>query len=166
MNLCIDWGNTRVKFAIFDGENLVKGFNCTAEEALVGIMDVVKTYSPERAIFSSVAQHPPELPVLLAEHTNLITLSSSTALPIINAYHSSETLGADRIALAVAAHHLYANASTLVISMGTAITYNFTQRTGTFRGGNITPGVHMRLQALHDYTQKLPSVSFDGDTLL
>lgn len=47
--------------------------------------------------------------------------------------------------------------------MGTAITYDFVNAQGQYLGGNIAPGIEMRLRALHDYTAKLPLVSAEGD---
>lgn len=166
MRLCIDWGNTRVKAAIFRENTLVSDYNFSEEEALTRLMGLVEEYKPDAAILSSVSNHPPELKALLQEHTRLLTLSSSTTLPIMNAYHSPETLGADRLALAVGAHHLFPEQNNLVISIGTAVTYNFIHKNRAFRGGNITPGMDLRFRSLHEYTDKLPLVNEQGELLL
>jgi len=166
MNLCIDWGNSRVKAALFQEENLLETHNFREDEALTSIMDLVEAHKPEAAIISSVANHPPELKALLQERAKVIVLNSDIMLPIINAYHSPGTLGADRIALAVAAHHFNPAVNNLVISIGTAITYNFVHKNKTFRGGAITPGIEMRFRALNEYTDKLPLVTAKGELLL
>lgn len=166
MRLCIDWGNTRVKAATFQDDQLVNEYNFSEEEALTRLMGIIEEYKPQAAILSSVANHPPELKVLLQEHTRFLTLNSQTSLPVMNAYHSPETLGADRLALAVAANNLYPDNNNLVISVGTAITYNFVHKNKAFRGGNITPGVEMRFRALHEYTDKLPLVSELGELVI
>jgi type III pantothenate kinase len=166
MRLCIDWGNTRVKAAIFQEEKLVKDYNFSEEEALTRLMELVEEHKPEAAILCSVSNHPPELKVLLQEHTQLVVLNSNTSLPIMNAYHSPDSLGADRLALAVAANNLYPQYNNLVISLGTAITYNFLPQNRAFRGGNITPGVELRFRALHEFTDRLPLVTVDGDLVL
>ncbi len=166
MRLCIDWGNTRVKAATFQDDRLVNEYNFSEEEALTRLMGIIEEYKPQATILSSVAHHPPELKVLLQEHTQFMTLSSQTSLPIMNAYHSPETLGADRLALAVAANNLYPDNNNLVISVGTAITYNFVHKNKAFRGGNITPGLDMRFRALHEYTDKLPLVSELGELVI
>jgi type III pantothenate kinase len=36
--------------------------------------------------------------------------------------------------------------------------YNFVTADGAFLGGNITPGIEMRLKAMHTFTAKLPLV--------
>lgn len=45
-----------------------------------------------------------------------------------------------------------------MVDAGTAVTYDFVTSDGTFRGGNITPGLKMRLDALHRYTARLPQL--------
>ena len=166
MRLCIDWGNTRVKTALFEADKIVREDNFTEEEALTCIMELAEHNRPEAAILCSVAQHPPELKALLQERTELVILNNHTLLPIMNAYHSPDTLGPDRLALAAGANHLYPGYSNLVISAGTAITYNFIHQNRTFRGGSISPGLDMRFKALHEYTDKLPLVSERGELLL
>lgn len=166
MRLCIDWGNTRVKAAVFNDDRLIQDYNFSEEEALTQLMALIETYQPQAAILASVTHHPPELKVLLQEKTRLVVLNAQTALPIMNAYHSPDTLGADRLALAVGANSQYPDHNNLVIGIGTAITYNFVHKNRAFRGGNITPGLHMRFRALHEYTDKLPLVDENGDLLL
>jgi len=166
MQLCIDWGNTRVKAALFQENKLVKDYNFSEEEALTGLIDIADSQQPQSAILSSVAHHPPELKVLLQEKTRLLVLNAQTPLPVMNAYHSPDTLGADRLALAIGANSEYPDANNLVISVGTAITYNFIHKNKTFRGGNITPGMEMRFRALNAYTDKLPLVEAQGEVVL
>ncbi|KAA5534740.1 type III pantothenate kinase [Taibaiella lutea] len=166
MRLCIDWGNSRIKAAIFQDEKIVKDYNFSEDEALTGIVGLMETHKPKAVILSAVANYPPELKMLLQDHAKLIILNSNTSLPIMNAYHSPDTLGADRLALAVAANHLFPQYDNLVISLGTAITYNFLPKNRAFRGGNITPGMEMRFKALHEFTDKLPLVAQQGDLVL
>ena len=83
----------------------------------------------------------------------------------MNAY-STDSLGNDRIPLAVAANLTYPGKNNLVISVGTCITYNFIQKTGIFRGGAISPGLRMRLKAMHAFTDKLPEVRLEGELVL
>ena len=52
----------------------------------------------------------------------------------------------------------------LVIDAGSAITIDFVGKDGKYNGGNIAPGIKMRLKALHEYTSRLPMVEKDGDT--
>src|SRR5690606_25187541 len=165
-NLCIDWGNTRVKAAIFSHDFLKVADNFSEEDALTGIIGLAQEYAPAAAIISSVAHHPPELEVLLKEHCPLVAFNTDTNLTIMNAYGSPETLGLDRLAIAVGINNRFRNEDALAISIGTAITYNFVQKNNIFRGGQISPGVRLRLRALHEFTDKLPLVSQEGSVPL
>ena len=54
--------------------------------------------------------------------------------------------------------------SLLVVDMGTAVTYDVVTADGRYLGGNIAPGVGMRLRALRSFTARLPEVNGYGDT--
>jgi len=83
-------------------------------------------------------------------------------LPIQIDYKEKEKLGSDRIAGVVAAKSIYPNDPVLVIDSGSCITYDFADATGVFKGGQISPGWQMRLQAMHHFTDALPLVKADG----
>jgi type III pantothenate kinase len=58
--------------------------------------------------------------------------------------------------LAAGAVLQFPNQDRLVIDAGTCITFDYTTADNVYLGGAIAPGIHMRYQALHDYTAKLP----------
>lgn len=167
INLGIDWGNSRVKACIFKNGKLDELFNFSEHEAYDEVTHIISEYVPNSAIICSVNRNSAEVESLLEERLQkVIKLNEHTPLPIMNAYSSPGTLGADRLALVVAAHSLFPDKNNLVISAGTCITYNFIQNTRTFRGGTISPGVRMRLKAMHEYTDGLPEVKLEGEALL
>jgi type III pantothenate kinase len=167
VNLCIDWGNTHVKAAIFDNDNLQKQFSLSPEAAPVKVAELMDAFKPVKAIMCSVVDHSDELAQMVKSRIkSFITLDGYTRVPINNAYLSSDTLGPDRLALVCGAHAAFPDKNNLVISLGTCITYNLMQKNKTFRGGAISPGMHMRLKAMHTFTDKLPEVGVDGDLLL
>ena len=84
----------------------------------------------------------------------MLEMTQRTAVPIGNAYLTPETLGVDRLAAAVGAVSQVGD-NCLIVDFGSAITIDVVEG-GVFRGGNISPGVEMRLRALHDYTKRLP----------
>lgn len=86
-------------------------------------------------------------------------LNHTISLPISLSYKTPHTLGADRIAAACGARHLFPKKKCLIIDIGTCITYDFISATGKFSGGAISPGRHLRFQALHLYTARLPLIS-------
>ena len=92
----------------------------------------------------------------------VLWLDSHTSLPVINLYETPETLGYDRMAAVVAAHDQFPGKDILVIDAGTCITYEFVDSLGQYHGGNISPGLWMRLKALHQFTGRLPLVHAEG----
>ena len=167
VNLCIDWGNTNVKAAIFDKDTLQKQFTFSPEEALEKITSIMNLYLPVKAIICQVGKRNDEVEnLVISKIKSTVILNGNTRLPIYNAYLTSDTLGPDRIALVCAAHILYPEKNNLVVSLGTCITYNFVQKNKTFRGGAISPGLQMRLNAMHTFTNKLPQIGMDGELVM
>lgn len=159
MNLVIDIGNTRTKFSVFHrGEVLI---TVPVDEMLPQHIEVLQNEHPglKKAILSSVKEYSPDLKAALHEKFDkFIELDSSTPLPVENLYESRETLGKDRIAAVVGAFDLFPGENLLVIDAGTAITFDIINEKGQFLGGNISPGIDMRFDALHKFTGKLPRV--------
>lgn len=70
-------------------------------------------------------------------------------------YAPKSSLGADRIANAVAAFHLY-HRDAIVVDLGTATTIEVVTREGNFLGGAIMPGLETMLASLKLATAQLP----------
>jgi type III pantothenate kinase len=90
----------------------------------------------------------------------LIHFTHKTAIPLKNLYGTPETLGCDRLAAAVGASALFPATNCMIIDCGTAITIDFVGQGGEFLGGNISPGLQTRFNALHTATGKLPLGQF------
>lgn len=167
VNLCIDWGNTNIKAAIFENDVLKKSCIIAPDKAMAEVSAMIEQHKPDKGILCSVAHHSEEFAFMLKERIKgFIVLTGHTRVPINNAYATPDTLGPDRLAMVVGAHAAHPDKNNLVVCLGTCVTYNLVQKTRTFRGGAISPGMHMRLKAMHDYTGKLPKVDVDGDLLL
>jgi type III pantothenate kinase len=93
----------------------------------------------------------------------LLRFSPSTPIPISNRYRTPETLGSDRLAAVIGASSLKPNTDLLIIDAGTCITYEVIDARGNYWGGNIAPGMQMRLRALHEFTARLPLVEAEGE---
>ena len=147
-----------MKFALFDGERMhEKG---SGIEALHQSLQE-NAGKVSRAIMASVADSLLAMELIRKFNIPLTVLSHQTPLPIGNLYKTPQTLGSDRLTLAVAAHRFFGGAPALVIGAGTCITYNFVHE-GNFIGGAISPGITMRFQALNHYTAKLPLVDWQS----
>lgn len=155
ISLIIDTGNTFHKIAVIKERTIL-------EERVVptlseGIIDeLCDSFAPARAIVSSTRSDAAKSVKLLKDRIEeVICLDSKTPLPIEVEY-DRERLGTDRIAAAVGAVAKYGTEqSMLIIDAGTAITFDFVE-CGVFKGGNISPGVDMRLEALAEKTATLP----------
>ncbi len=161
MQLIIDIGNSNSKFAVFNGNELIDFGQVTNEDTVVEMTEILNKYRQlDKAIFSSVRENPPFVRYI-KEHLTTLELSHTTPLPVKLNYKSPETLGRDRIAGAVGASSLYGN-PVLSIDAGTCITFDFVNENGEYQGGAISPGIDMRLKAMHQFTGKLPYVKFDA----
>lgn len=160
VTLCLDFGNTRLKYAVFHGRELqsVEILNDTEPATL---MHLLQQTQPQKTILSSVIHHPRELEQILAANSRFHLLSSRSNLPFSTPVSKPETIGADRLALAAGAIEFFPGGHRLVIGLGTCITYNLISRYDQFLGGGISPGMEMRLKSLKDYTARLPLVKAD-----
>lgn len=154
-NLIIDIGNSSTKLAVFESDNLLEKKSCKSgfEKSMQGL---ISAYSPTNAIVSSVREVDEDWLIKTKEQIPLIALSSATNLPLKILYSTPETLGSDRIAGAVEAHHRFPENNVLVIDSGTCITYDMVTINGEYLGGQISPGYTMRYRAMHHFTKRLP----------
>jgi type III pantothenate kinase len=155
--LCLDFGNTRKKAALFEGEKLAE-LVPLVDEKTETIQALVRKFQPQRSILASVVNHEPALEDFLRLNTGFLRLDHMAKLPFTTPVGKPETIGADRLALAAAAVTFHPGKNILVIALGTCITYNFINKFREFVGGSISPGMEMRLKALHHYTARLPLV--------
>lgn len=103
---------------------------------------------------------------LVTQGVDAREVSHDMPLPLELDYATPQTLGEDRIAAAVGAWSLFPGQNLLVVDMGTAVTYDVVGADGHFRGGNIAPGIGMRLRSLNSFTARLPKVGGYGETPL
>ena len=157
MIITIDFGNTLHKVGIFDGDELVR-LKQYDRLNLSKLKDLLAEYPQVRdGIASSVVHYPSGIKKFLQQNLHFfIELTYLTPLPLINNYTTPKTLGRDRIASAVAASRLFPGVPSLVVNAGTCITYDLVTDRNAYQGGAISPGLQMRLSAMHTFTRKLP----------
>lgn len=158
-NLTIDQGNSAAKMALWEGESLID----VCIEPHLSPIEVERFINRheaiDAAIYCSVACRGRDVIDWLRQKiAKVIRFSSNTPLPIAIDYATPNTLGADRVAAAVGAWQSFAGKPLLVVDAGTAVTYDAVSADGHFLGGNIAPGMSMRLEALHRFTARLPRV--------
>ena len=146
MNLTIDIGNTRSKWALFEGDQLVR----------CGYMD---EGLPCEGVQSTMvcASGDADLHALGLDEDRVQRLTAGMPLPIALDYATPETLGPDRIAAACGAQKVgNKGCPKLIIDAGTCITIDYLDAEGVYHGGAILPGIEMKFRALHTFTAKLP----------
>lgn len=156
MNLVIDAGNTKVKIAIFSKQQMIYNQSFAILHFKKEVDKVLSNYPCSLAIISSVNTIKKEDINFLETKIKVIFLNSKTPVPFLNAYHSPNTLGADRIALVANAAVKYPKKNVLIIDAGTCITYDFINENKVYCGGAISLGVSTRYKALNNYTANLP----------
>lgn len=166
MNLTIDQGNSSAKVSVFDGDDIVAvaRFDLLSISALARI---IKAYDVKAAAYSSVRRPDGRIIDLLKKKVKrFVYLDENTPLPVVIDYDTPHTLGHDRIAAAVGAATCAPGKNVLIVDAGTAVTLDIVSSDGHFLGGNISPGLHMRFEALNNYTSRLPLVDYTGEVPL
>ena len=155
MNAAIDFGNTQSKLGLFEGNNLVKTYVFSDDTLLRKQIDesnisqiIVSNVGKTRLLFVNQ----------LKEHFTVHVFSHKSHIPIYNQYGTPKTLGMDRLAGVIGANALFPNQASLVIDLGTCITYDFITKDKAYLGGGISPGMRLRSKAMNDYTANLPLI--------
>jgi len=128
---------------------LLSDSNVEISESVIGISSVVP-----RALDLLRASVPMENPVLIGGQLDL---------PFRMAYSTPETLGADRLAAAVAAWNRFGSVdrSVLVVDAGTAVNYEVVRASSVYLGGPIAPGLIPMRDALIGGTSRLPPIDLE-----
>ncbi len=155
MYLIIDIGNTFIKLAIFDAGEII--YIRKFKKVLVkDIKEIYKKYPFSSSIVSSVRIKNDYFIQYLKKNHKLMVLTHKTKIPITNKYKTPKTLGLDRLAAVVGAANMRPKKNCLVIDIGTCMTYDFIDDKRNYYGGNIAPGVELRLMSMHHFTSALP----------
>ena len=171
MLLAIDIGNTAATFGVFDGPRLVGTFHfdshqrpgpdeCGRQFQAELERLSVKPGDIERVVIGSVV---PELTESYTKVANRLfgvlplVVTGEMPLPIKLAYDDPMTLGADRIANAVAAFAKLGG-PIIVVDYGTAITFDVITGDGIFWGGIIIAGPELAGRNLARNTGQLPEI--------
>jgi type III pantothenate kinase len=155
--LCFDFGNTRLKAGVFEGDVFTEEITLPNDEFFT-IERLLAIHKPTKIILASVIHHNPAIEKAMADAARFHKLSHFTKANFTTPVGKPETIGADRLALSAAAVHFYPGKNNLVIGLGSCITYNFINQYHEFIGGSISPGMEMRFKAMQVFTAKLPVV--------
>jgi type III pantothenate kinase len=164
MNLVIDIGNTRAKVAVFDKNTLLEKKIVLEEAVTVDFFYPIFEKNKIKNIIVAASGNVETVVIdFLSKKNNFLFFNQDIKLPIKNNYATPATLGKDRLAGVIGANFLFPDSANLVIDGGTCTTYNVIDKNGVFLGGNITPGLKMRSEAMHHFTARLPLVAIDDN---
>jgi type III pantothenate kinase len=155
MILLVDIGNTRIKWALFEGREMSPSH---AEVHQAWTSEVAKhrmlaaLAKPTRVLIANVAG--PGIADVLKDAVQLqwslvpeFVQSTREAAGVRNGYRIPEQLGVDRWLAAIAAYHLEKRA-VCVASVGTALTVDCVDAQGLHLGGIIVPGPDLMIESL------------------
>ena len=164
MNIVFDFGNSKTKVAVFEQGKIVSHyvFQHFTKKNLVDI--IFQNPKVKNTIISSVIHYDKEIFTNLKKRSHIfIELNHKTPVPVKNQYKTKSTLGNDRLASVVGAYSIFPEQNCLVIDAGSAITYDFINEKGIYKGGNISPGLNLRFKALNTFTDNLPLCNTSGN---
>lgn len=151
MYILLDIGNTRLKASTADSNSIYPNenwldFTDIAEEILVS------NVAGSDALPKEVARSP---------KCKCLTWQSPEAREWLKDIPAG--LGADRVAADIGARSMMPEHTLLIIDAGTCLTFDVIGRDGTILGGAISPGINLRLRAMHEHTAALPLLDAEGE---
>ncbi|MBV8194763.1 MAG: type III pantothenate kinase [Candidatus Dormibacteraeota bacterium] len=161
MLLAVDVGNTNIALGVFDGERLVADYRlhtdgrATGDELGLTVTDLLRRrdVTPAQIHAVVVSNVVPSLrrSIEVMSRTYFdqqpMMLEPGTRTGLRIQYDDPRQVGADRIANAIAARHLYGVPAVLV-DFGTATTFDALGPDGDYLGGAIAPGIEISHDAL------------------
>lgn len=174
MLLAIDIGNTNIAIGVINDDKIVHKARIatdlikTSDQYGVEIKNILSLFGVmaeeiDDCIISSVVP-----PVFNSVRTGMVKVIGKQPMVVgpgirtglnIQMDHPSQ-VGSDRIVIAVAALAEYAP-PLILLDLGTATTIEAVDRSGTYIGGCIIPGVRISLDALSAHAAQLPSIRLD-----
>ena len=163
MNLVIDIGNTSVKVYLFENDQIFSKNLLNEASLMEYVKSLSKDFNIKNIICSSVTNsYRIELSQLLTDAKYYELSDKRLKIPFHNNYKTKNSLGQDRFGLVSAAFFKFPNENSLVIDIGTCITYDFIDSKNVYHGGAISPGINIRYKALNKYTSNLPLIEFNN----
>ncbi len=176
MLLAIEAGNTNVKFALIDGSEIKARWRIatdarkTADEYAVWLLQLLAIEGYTRSEVTDVicstvvprALH--NIRQLASKYFGVEAMIAGKApveFGIALKVEEPHSVGADRAVNAISAQALM-RGDKIVISFGTATTFDHIGADGSYLGGIIAPGINLSLDALVNATAKLPRIAVEA----
>jgi type III pantothenate kinase len=167
-DIVVDIGNTQVKWGVCgrDGIRHMARLDATAsawEDCLAMWRRELPELLPNRPLSWAIADVVPDMRRTIqswieTRGDTAVVLRSYEQLPVEVKVDAPERVGIDRLLNAVAARGRSPGVPAVLIDIGSAVTVDWLDETGSFRGGAIFPGFRLMARALRKHTAKLPLV--------
>jgi type III pantothenate kinase len=162
-SVVVDVGNTRIKWGLATSDGLTAAASLPADDpaAWQNLLDCWQVNGTLRWIVTGV--HPKRCGELVdwvrGQRHEVTILEDWRKLPLTIPLDHPDRVGIDRLLSAVAANRRRAaETPAIIVGAGTAVTVDWLDGTGAFRGGSIFPGLHLMARTLHEHTALLPLV--------
>jgi type III pantothenate kinase len=165
MILLFDIGNTNTHVGLGNSRRVLRQLNLPTREWSGGnAIARVKKFAGAGKISGAilccvVPRAAPEIrrAIFKIWKLNPLELNSKTVRGIGIDYPKPDSIGADRLANAVAARARF-GAPVVVVDFGTAVTFDVVNAKGNYAGGIIAPGLAAMTDYLHEKTALLPKI--------
>lgn len=165
--LVVDIGNSRLKATVLTDNAALEPVCQLATSAAMSAVGQLISVASECIVCGVGADVSEFADALRKAGMKVMVFDHSTPIPVETGYDCYNRLGLDRVATACGVLSLMKEsdgADYVVADAGTALTLDYiTSSEGRlrFEGGNISAGIALRLQGLHEYTHLLPRLTPD-----
>lgn len=170
LNLVLDIGNSRVKGALFDNDKLLVFEKENFSNFNYLVQRLMKDRIIDQMMVSSVNITRDEFLCSFGRIFKKVKEAfywfdnKNFSFPFEIKYSVNSKIGADRLGLVCSCFYFYPKQNSLIIDMGTCITYDFLTAEKEYVGGQISPGKKMRYRAMHNQTKQLPLLDGEKNT--
>jgi type III pantothenate kinase len=171
MLLAVDVGNTSISIGVFEGEKLRTSWRMAtsiqhmADEYATFLLNILHHQGLYPSNITEIAMCSVVPPLIttfidLAQryfHVTPLVVGAGVKTGVRIRMDNPREVGADRVADAAAAHHLYGG-PVVIIDLGTATTFGIVSKEGDYIGGIIATGIATAAEALVTRTAQLPRI--------
>ncbi len=162
-DVVVDVGNTRIKWGLCQAGQVTAIAGLPPDDAAAWEDQLQRWQLPLASRWVLTGVHPQRRDTLadwLRQRGEQVrVLVHARELPLRVDLEKPDYVGIDRLLDAVAVNQRrQPGVGAVIIDAGSAVTVDWLDETGAFRGGAIVPGFRLMAKALHDYTALLPLI--------
>jgi type III pantothenate kinase len=159
----VDVGNSRIKWGRCSTAGVTEAVSLPPDEPGAWLRQIEAWRLPRPAGWAVSGVHPERRDALIewlrARGDSAVLVDDPNDLPLRVLLERPDHVGVDRLLDAVAANsRRRPGAPAVIVDAGSAVTVDYVDEDGAFRGGVIFPGTRLMARSLHDYTALLPVV--------